>query len=155
MPLCAISSEWVPCSATAPLWMTTILSAPWMVDRRWAITRLVRPIWAWSSASCTTCSHVTSISYYHHTFGFSLQNSMTTQEMMAYHSVMQHQWWPILFFGMKLPEAREAAQNQPFWRMLEKHSATHYDGACSYWYDNSGWTAEALPIYFGTTQCDH
>jgi len=28
-------------------------------------------------------------------------------------------------FGMELPEAREAAQNRPFWRMLTKHSAMH------------------------------
>jgi len=29
-------------------------------------------------------------------------------------------------FGMELPEAREAAQNQPFWKMLRKYSAMQY-----------------------------
>jgi len=28
-------------------------------------------------------------------------------------------------FGMELPEAREAAQDQPFWQTLTKHNTTH------------------------------
>lgn len=55
MPLCASSWWCVPHSLTRPFWKTTIMSALWMVDRRWAITMQVRPSRALSRASWTTC----------------------------------------------------------------------------------------------------
>ena len=54
-----MSSKWVPCSTRTPLCMTMILSAFWMVDRRCAITTLVRPTCALSRASCTTWTQAT------------------------------------------------------------------------------------------------
>jgi len=50
------SSEWVPDSTTCPLQTTKMASALRMVDSRWAITIVVRPIINRSNASCTSCS---------------------------------------------------------------------------------------------------
>jgi len=43
VPLALSSSSWVPCSSTLPLRITRITSAKRTVDRRWAMTKLVRP----------------------------------------------------------------------------------------------------------------
>src|SRR4029450_13127233 len=43
MPPRASSSWWVPCSRSSPLCMTRMRSQRCTVDRRWAMTRLVRP----------------------------------------------------------------------------------------------------------------
>lgn len=47
------SSSKVPSSTTLPLWSTTILSHFFIVDKRWAITTLVRFSMARSKAYCT------------------------------------------------------------------------------------------------------
>uniref|UniRef100_A0A0E0G344 Uncharacterized protein n=1 Tax=Oryza nivara TaxID=4536 RepID=A0A0E0G344_ORYNI len=51
-----MSSSWGPSSLTSPDCMTAIMSALRIVDRRCAITIVVRPIDARSRASCTTRS---------------------------------------------------------------------------------------------------
>mmetsp|Transcript_19416 Transcript_19416/g.57753 ORF Transcript_19416/g.57753 Transcript_19416/m.57753 type:complete len:99 (+) Transcript_19416:117-413(+) len=57
-----MSSSCVPASATAPSAKTQILSAPRMVESRWAITSVVRlaPRTTSSSAACTTFSDLAS-----------------------------------------------------------------------------------------------
>ena len=49
------------------------------------------------------------------------QVKMWYEGLTTYHLVIQHQ----CSVGMELPEAREAAQNRPCWRILANHSATH------------------------------
>ena len=41
-PACASSSSWLPCSTMLPAFITRMRSASRIVDRRWAITKLVR-----------------------------------------------------------------------------------------------------------------
>ncbi len=56
IPLRLMRSSWVPCSCTTPSLSPTIRSAFLMVERRWAMIRVVRPTLARSSASCTAFS---------------------------------------------------------------------------------------------------
>ena len=56
MPPRARRSSCLPSSMTRPRSITTILSAPRIVDRRWAMTKVVRPCERRSSACCTTFS---------------------------------------------------------------------------------------------------
>mmetsp|Transcript_5776 Transcript_5776/g.18419 ORF Transcript_5776/g.18419 Transcript_5776/m.18419 type:complete len:106 (-) Transcript_5776:52-369(-) len=58
MPPSAISSSWVPCSATWPPLMTAMVSALRMVLSRWAMVMTVRCCLAmiWSRAAWTTRS---------------------------------------------------------------------------------------------------
>mmetsp|Transcript_61500 Transcript_61500/g.145436 ORF Transcript_61500/g.145436 Transcript_61500/m.145436 type:complete len:139 (+) Transcript_61500:1561-1977(+) len=55
-PSRATSCSCVPFSTTRPCANTKMLSALRMVDRRWAMTMVVRPAMLLSSASCTTRS---------------------------------------------------------------------------------------------------
>lgn len=58
-PCCFISSEWLPFSIILPstlLLMTTMVSAFLIVDRRWAMTRTVRPFMTLSRAAWTSFS---------------------------------------------------------------------------------------------------
>ena len=55
-PAASRSSGGVPSSTTRPSSMTTMRSALSTVARRWAMTRVVRPVMASSSARCTSCS---------------------------------------------------------------------------------------------------
>ncbi|PKA50821.1 hypothetical protein AXF42_Ash007476 [Apostasia shenzhenica] len=48
-----MSSSWVPDSTTWPAWTTAMESAVRMVERRWAMTRVVRPT-ATASRACWT-----------------------------------------------------------------------------------------------------
>ncbi len=50
-----MSSSCVPCSMTAPLDITAMMSAVWIVDSRWAMTMQVRPFLASSRAAWTVC----------------------------------------------------------------------------------------------------
>ncbi|KAJ6817450.1 transcriptional adapter ADA2 [Iris pallida] len=52
----AMRSSWVPILETEPWWMTTMVSALRMVEIRWTMTRVVRPIMKRSRASWTSFS---------------------------------------------------------------------------------------------------
>mmetsp|Transcript_4984 Transcript_4984/g.9050 ORF Transcript_4984/g.9050 Transcript_4984/m.9050 type:complete len:178 (+) Transcript_4984:44-577(+) len=51
-----MSSLWFPLSTTRPSALTRMMSQPWMVERRWAIAKEVRPSRAASKAFCTMAS---------------------------------------------------------------------------------------------------
>mmetsp|Transcript_55487 Transcript_55487/g.171924 ORF Transcript_55487/g.171924 Transcript_55487/m.171924 type:complete len:178 (-) Transcript_55487:2567-3100(-) len=51
-----MSSPCVPCSTMRPSATTRMTLQSWIVERRWAIAKDVRPIRACSKASCTFCS---------------------------------------------------------------------------------------------------
>mmetsp|Transcript_7143 Transcript_7143/g.12323 ORF Transcript_7143/g.12323 Transcript_7143/m.12323 type:complete len:104 (-) Transcript_7143:1196-1507(-) len=51
-----MSWAWLPASTTRPSAFTRITSQPWIVDKRWAMAKEVRPCNAASRAFCTIAS---------------------------------------------------------------------------------------------------